>query len=352
MIWVKRIGWVLASLILVLLLFTLEFMRFGGQFTALPTATPGPCSRIALTASAEDIQIDRSRGIAYLSALDRRGLVEGNDVQGDILQLDLNDGSATPVSALAARPSDFRPHGMSLYRMGDGMQRLFVISHPAGGGHSIEIFEQVGGGPFQPVASIRHPLLLSPNAIVAVGPEQFYVANDKGATNVLQRASEFGLRRGMSKLVYFDGQDMRIVADGLKSAVGLGISPDGLRLYAAETLGKRLAVYRRNAGTGELVFDKHVPIAGSPDNVNVDAEGEVWVAVHARLLDLVRNFGDAGHASPTQIVRYVETDKRPLQTVYAQDGREISAGSVGAVSNGTLLIGSITDRTVLRCRLP
>jgi arylesterase/paraoxonase len=185
-----------------------------------------------------------------------------------------------------------------------------------------------------------------------VGPEQFYVANDKGATNALQRVSEFGLRRGMSKLVYFDGQDMRIVADGLKSAVGLGISPDGLRLYAAETLGKRLAVYRRNAGTGELVFDKHVPIAGSPDNVNVDAEGEVWVAVHARLLDLVRNFGDAGHASPTQIVRYVETDKRPLQTVYAQDGREISAGSVGAVSNGTLLIGSITDRTVLRCRLP
>ena len=95
-----------------------------------------------------------------------------------------------------------------------------------------------------------------------------------------------------------------------------------------------------------------MPIAGSPDNVNVDAEGEVWVAVHARLLDLVRNFGDASHASPTQIVRYVETDKLPLQTIYAQDGREISAGSVGAVFNGTLLIGSITDRTVLRCQLP
>jgi hypothetical protein len=156
----------------------------------------------------------------------------------------------------------------------------------------------------------------------------------------------------MSKLVYFDGQDMRVVADGLKSAVGLGISPDGLRLYAAETLGKRLAVYRRNAGTGELVFDTHVSVAGSPDNINVDTEGEVWVAVHPRLLDLVRNFGDATHASPTQIVRYVDTDKPPLRMVYAQDGREISAGSVGAVFNGTLLIGSITDRAVLRCRLP
>ncbi|NDE02858.1 MAG: hypothetical protein EBZ91_14240, partial [Gammaproteobacteria bacterium] len=217
-IWVKRIGWVLASLILVLLLFTLEFMRFGGQFNALPAVTPGPCTRISLTASAEDIQIDRGRGVAYLSALDRRGLVEGLNVQGDVLQLDLNDERATPVSALAARPADFRPHGMSLYRMGDGMQRLFVISHPAGGGHSIEIFEQVGGGSFRPVASIRHPLLLSPNAIVAVGPEQFYVANDTGATNGLQRVSEFALRRGMSKLVYFDGQDMRVVADGLKSA--------------------------------------------------------------------------------------------------------------------------------------
>jgi arylesterase/paraoxonase len=351
-IWVKRIGWVLGSLILVLLLFTLEFMHFGGQFNALPAAAPGPCSRISLTASAEDIQIDRGRGVAYLSALDRRGLVEGLNVQGDVLQLDLNDERATPVSALAARPADFRPHGMSLYRMGDGMQRLFVISHPAGGGHSIEIFEQVAGGSFRPVVSIRDPLLLSPNAIVAVGPEQFYVANDKGATNGLQRASEFGLRRGMSKLVYFDGKNMRVVADGLKSAVGLGISPDGLRLYAAETLGKRLAVYRRNAGTGELAFDTHVSMAGSPDNINVDTEGEVWVAVHARLLDLVRNFGDAAHASPTQIVRYVDAGKPPLRTVYAQDGREISAGSVGAVFNGTLLIGSITDRAVLRCRLP
>jgi arylesterase/paraoxonase len=189
-------------------------------------------------------------------------LVDGDDVRGTVLQIDLTADPLRAVPALASLPPDFRPHGMSLYRMGDGKQRLFVISHPPGNEHSVEIFEQQADGLFAHIGTVRDPLLLSPNAIVAVGPQQFYVANDKGATGILDRVREFAFRSGLSKVLYYDGATMRVAADGLKSAVGMGLSSDGLKLYVAETLGKRLSVYVRNPGSAELRLDERIDLDG------------------------------------------------------------------------------------------
>ncbi len=347
MSWKKRISIAVAAFLLIVVVFTLEFMAFGGAFRDLALRAPGACSTLPLTASAEDIQIDRNRSIAYLSSLDRRALVKGENVEGTILQLDLTaDPLATP--ALVAAPPAFRPHGMSLYRMGDGKQRLFVISHPENAPHTVEIFEQQTDGRFLHLGTVRDPLLLSPNAIVAVGPSRFYVANDKGATNVLERMREFVFRSGLSTVVYYDGGSMRVAAGGLKSAVGMGLSPDGLKIHVAETLGKQLSSYARDPVSGELRFLNHVPLEGSPDNVNVDGEGTLWIAVHAKLLDLVRHFGDPNHASPTTILRH---SAGVTQTVLVDDGRGISAGSVGATFDGRLYVGSITEPKIRVCRL-
>jgi sugar lactone lactonase YvrE len=138
-------------------------------------------------------------------------------------------------------------------------------------------------------------------------------------------------RSGFSKVVYFDGESMRVEAEGLKSAVGMGLSPDGLTAYVAETLGKRVSVYTRNPLTGELTFKQHIELDGSPDNINVDADGALWIAMHAKLVDLIRHFGDA--------------------TIYVNDGSAISAGSVGAAFGGRLYIGSITEPQLLICRM-
>lgn len=339
---------VVAAFAVVIGLFTLDFMSFGGQFRDLSFRSPGFCSTLPLTASAEDIQIDRNRSIAYLSSLDRRSLVNGESVEGTVLQIDLVADPLRAEPALSSAPAGFRPHGMSLYRMGDGKQRLFVISHPEGEEHVIEIFEQDATNRFTHVGSVRDPLLVSPNAIVAVGPQQFYVANDKGATGFFARIAESLFRGGFSKVVYFDGESMRIAADGLKNAVGMGFSPDGLTAYVAETLGKRISVYGRNPLTGDLTFRQHIDIDGSPDNINVDADGALWIAVHAKLLDLIRHFGDADHRSPTTILRY---SGGALAPIYVNDGSGISAGSVGAAFGGRLYIGSITEPKLLVCRL-
>lgn len=337
-----------AAFVLIVAVFTLEFMSFGGAFRELTLRSPGVCNTLPLTASAEDIQIDRNRSIVYLSSLDRRALVEGENIEGTILQLDLTANPLRAIPALVAAPPAFRPHGMSLYRMGDGKQRLFVISHPPNVAHTIEIFEQQPNGQFLHLGTVRDPLLLSPNAIVAVGPNQFYIANDKGATNILQRIREFVFRSGLSTVVYYDGETMRVVANGLKSAVGMGLSPDGLKIHVAETLGKRITNYARDPVSGALRFLNHVPLEGSPDNVNVDSDGTLWIAIHAKLLDLVRHFGDPGHASPTTILRHSEGIS---QAVLVNDGKDISAGSVGAVFDSRLYVGSITEPKILVCRL-
>lgn len=368
----RRVAWALAVAALLFALVVLDFLRFGGWFSELPPATDQRCRSLPLSASSEDIQIDRSRGLAFLSLLDRRGLISGTAKDGDIGILDLNDPDAAPFSALGSIPVGFRPHGMSLYPMGDGSYRLFVISHPPDGSHIIEVFEQPSsGGLFLPVASFSSPLFQSPNAIVATGPSQFYLVNDKGATNGFERLRETLFRSGLSTVVYFDStqpeaEQARIVTTGIKTGVGLGMSPDGRWLFAAETLGKQIAVFGRNAGTGDITIVGHLPTPGSPDNIHVDAKGSLWVAVHPKLLDLVRHFGDADHRSPSLIMRYTPRSKLLIDergtapdelltgawlTAHFNNGELISAGSVGAVHNDMLLIGSITESHVLQCAL-
>ncbi len=354
-----RYAWPAVIILLVIAGFFIDFMRFGGQFRELKPLPTTQCRSTELPGSAEDLQLDRSRGFAYLSVLDRRGLVEGLPVTGQLMQLDLNDGANRATNAATSLPRSFRPHGMSLYRMGDGAQRLFVISHPPDAPHAIEIFEQRSNGLFQPVDSVLDALLVSPNAIVGVGPRQFYTANDKGAGGPLTRLRELLFRQGFSTIVYFDGDRMRVVASGLKSASGMAMSPDGLTLYVAETFGRRIAIFDRNTSTGDLRLREHLVIDGAPDNLQVDSEGALWIAAHPKLLDLVRHFADPDHPAPTRIIRYRTRPDAPLvderveiRDMFLDLGQSVSAGSVGTPFGGQLLIGSITEPKVLICRLP
>jgi arylesterase/paraoxonase len=269
-------------------------------------------------------------------------------VLGTVMLIDLNAPEPRPRPALMADPPDFRPHGMSLYRAGDGTMRLFVISHsPVIGGsvrQEVQIFEQSATGAFSLVRTVRDPLIRKPNAIVAVGMDQFYLANDSGADNGWERVQEMAFRRGLSTLAYFDGTKMR-AAD---------TSPDGTRIYVSETTGKRVRIYSRNAASGDLSLEELLELGSAPDNLNVDERGRVWIAAHARSLALVRNFISEKNLAPSQILRFdpAATGAARLTQVYLNMGEAISGAAVGAVYNQSLLMGSITDRKLLRCRLP
>jgi sugar lactone lactonase YvrE len=85
-------------------------------------------------------------------------------------------------------------------------------------------------------------------------------------------------RPGRIILVTPDG-GARVVAEGLRYPNGMVITPDGAKLMAAETVGRRLTAFDI-APDGSLANARLFADLGNvlPDGICLDAEGAVWVA--------------------------------------------------------------------------
>ncbi|MCC5793108.1 MAG: SMP-30/gluconolactonase/LRE family protein [Chromatiales bacterium] len=350
---VKRV--LQAAALLLLLVTVASVFNFwqGGAFRSIERDFAGECRSIPLAGSSEDIEPDRERNFVYLSLLDRAGLVRGEAVQGDILRIDMADPTLTPQPALRSRPVHFRPHGMSLYIDGRGQRHLFVINHPADRANEpelVELFREVEPGEFEHVRSFSNPQMNSPNDMVAVGPEQFYAANDKVTGGAIAGTlQQFGI--GGSPLVYFDGDRAETVVANIALGGGIAASADGRTLYVAETAARRLRVLERTGTGGEVAERARIPLGTSPDNVDVHPDGSIWVGAHPNVMALIRHFV-RGTPAPSQVLRIDLSGDAPLiEQIYLDTGEEIPASSVGVSIDGRLLIGSITARQVLACEL-
>jgi arylesterase/paraoxonase len=340
----------LCAVLLAVLAITFETLRFGGAFTRVESRFDGACRAVELGGSAEDIQIDRERGVAYLSLLDRDKVSHGEPLLGTIMLMDLNLQEPAPRAAMAFDPADFRPHGFSLLRQAGQPLRLFAISHPTAQRHVVEIAEQDAGGGFFPKSTVSDATFTHPNALVAVGPAQFYLVNDQPVQTGWQRAWSVLLRSGNASLVYFDGTAAKVLVDDLKYPAGLAMSPDGTRLYVGEALAKALRVYRV-LSPGELQLERTVELGTAPDNLNVDADGVVWIAAHPKLLRFLGHARDASKRAPTQVLRYDPQDgNTPAAEVYVDDGSTLSAGTVAARWREEFLVGALLDKKVLVCK--
>ncbi len=115
--------------VLVTIVFTAVLAWRGTWFRDIEPSYAGSCEALELGGSAEDIQLDRERGFAYLSLLDRKALVGGGNVQGTIVRVDLNAPELRAEAALESQPEHFRPHGLSLYRDANGQRWLYALNH-------------------------------------------------------------------------------------------------------------------------------------------------------------------------------------------------------------------------------
>ena len=326
----------------------------GNFFREVEPRFAGSCEDLPLDGSAEDILIDRERGLAYLSLLDRKGLVEGrDDVQGTVAVVDLNARPLAADNALASKPDHFRPHGLSLFTDQAGQRYLFALNHPVNRGSEpemVELFVETGPGRFEHRRTWSDPAFLSPNDLVAVGPAQFYVANDKADGTLGTVLQQLGV--GASPLTYVDDARIEVVRDDIASGGGINASADGRYLFVAETAAQRLRVLERDPATGAVSEVSRIPVKSSPDNVDVDAQGDLWVGAHANTLKLIQHFA-AGKPAPSQVMRISLHDNggaNGREDVYLDDGTEFSASSVGVNYGDLLLVGSITERRVLVCQ--
>ena len=326
-------------------------------FVTINEKKPNSCQVIEIDGSAEDIEIDYQNGIAYLSILDRRGLIEEKDVQGSIGKIDLNNMPWKVESVFSGEGLDnFRPHGLSLY--GD---TLVAINHPKERGiepESIEMFliSQTG---IEHNKTLSSSLLESPNDLVLVAEDKLYIGNDSMFNSNISSFEKIQqqLGRPYSTIIFYDGIDMSIAAENLASVSGLNVTKEGY-IIASETNAKRIRVLKQ-LDDGKLEKLGSISLDGSPDNISV-LEDKINVAQVASVLSLIQHFVSLQKGeykpSPSKIESLIfDSNKakylKTREVLFLSLGDDISTASVGVQWEDNLLIGSITDDKVYVCKL-
>lgn len=362
--------------------------RFGLLATALwlaavpAYAAASDCRPVALhvagtgerVVGAEDIAIDPMTATAYVAAYDRRKVdAERRDgavaTTGGIYALpiaDLAEGNAATVADLTAtlhQRRDFRPHGIDLYRDGDGRATLFAINRAFTNSEdgpesdvAVEIFDVTADGLVHRgyAGTLRDPELCSPNDIAAAGHDSFFVTNDHGACAGFGRMIEDAAALDRAYVLHYDGAVFRRVAEGLGFANGIAIGPSGARLYVAATRDRSLEIYDLpvddTAATASPV--SRVELAAAPDNLSWGPDGALYVGAHPNLLSYAAFRGGwlGRDTAPSRALR-IDPDGATATEIYADDGEQLSGATVAAVHGDTLLLGSAYDEHLVVCRL-
>jgi arylesterase/paraoxonase len=299
---------------------------------------------------AEDITIHPRTAVAYISRPPPL-LLAGGHARGGLYAYDLSADSPQAQNLTPDAGQDFHPHGLSLYVGEDGKDALYVINH-AGGRHTIEIYDLVGGG-LSKRETLSDPLMVSPNDLVAVGRDRLYVTNDHGSPRGFSRQLEAYLRRSIANVVFYDGERFVEAASGLRYPNGVNVSRDGMTLYVASTTGGTVFAFHIDPGSGSLRNRRSIAIGSGVDNIEVDQQGDLWIGAHPKLLTFVRHAGDASRLSPSQVIRVGDPDAGAprVDEILLSLGGDLSGSSVASVQGDRLLVGSVMDDGILDCRM-
>lgn len=346
----KKILKIFSIILLVIGLFALNAVWQSGSFKTIVNTFAGTSQTIDNIVGVEDITIDQTTGIAFLSSDDRWAkLLKNQPTKGAIYTLNLNDSLPHPLSMTAHFTlEDFHPHGISLFQTPEGKKMLFVVNHRQSD-NTIEIFEYKNDSLIHQ-KTISDALLVSPNDVVGVGENAFYCTNDHNEKASKWRSIKDLMTIGTGNVCYFDGQKMhKTTIEGIKYANGINKSADGKKLYVASTSGKKILFYDRDIATGKLTKSTEWDANTGVDNIELDTEGNLWIGCHPQMLKFLSHAKDETKLSPSEIIRIkmLNNGQMEQKIIYLNDGFEISASSVGAVYKDKLLIGPVFQNHIV-----
>jgi len=339
--WIK----IVLAIFVFVALFVLKTLFDAGSFKSINPHFDGQITEIGGFLNAEDIAIDQNTGIALISSGEFDDIP--NAKRGDIWMIDLKTDSYKPINLTAnLDQADFRPHGISLYQSPEGKKKLFVVNHRKSG-NFIEIFEFTDSTLVYQ-KSISDPLIVSPNDVVGIGENSFYVTNDHNIPMSTKRMLSDYLQIGIGNVVYYDGQKATLQDEGLKYANGINVSKDGKLVFVGLSTGRSVVVYDKDA-TGKLSKIDELDLDTGVDNIDIDPDGNLWLGCHPQLLKFTAHAKNHEKLSPSQVLKVKYNGKGSFESteVYLNNGKSLSASSVGAVWKNKLLIGGVFDDKIL-----
>lgn len=320
-------------------------LLWTGQLAGVRAHFDGQCAVIPGIIGAEDLVIDHENKLIFISSHDRR---DPNAV-GGIWVMPVNQPSmARQLQVPALAGAGFAPHGLDLWVGEDGTRSLFVIDHGSAPNHLVHKFT-INGGELELARTFESSTFYSPNDLTIVGDDQFYITNDsRSKTGSVLAVVEALLRKQSGNVVWVDGDQAKIVATGFSYANGIAASIDGKQLYVSATIDQDLRIFDRNIVTGALTQSDQIHFGSALDNIDIAADGSLWIASHPRLLDFSAHANDPAKRSPSQVF-HVDVDNKTVKQVYLSAGEMFSASSIAAVIDNKIFIGSVFDDGVLFC---
>jgi len=275
-----------------------------------------------------------------------------NAENGAIIAIKLNDANYKPVKlTLENFPAgtEFHPHGLYLFKTTTTKNALlYVISHRSDG-DVIDIFEVAAPTQLKYVTSISSNTFLNINDLYVHPNGDIYITSftTYDPDTVMDLIEKY-FRMPWNKVILctktLNTYSCKVVLTGM-------IMPNGImgfkdELYVAQTLALNMQVYKIEGKT--LTFNKTIPTHSGCDNINVDLDGNLYLACHQKLLTFARHSKDHKVHAPSQIL-YLKRGANEFEEIFYSDGDDISGSSGAIVYNNKLYIGSVHDEGLLVC---
>lgn len=333
-------------LILIVIVFVIKTVYDAGEFKTINPYSNYLCKPVASVPGPEDIVIDYNSGIAFISSDDRRAFARGQNINGAIYSY--NTKTKVIHKMKSDFPFEFHPHGIDLIEIQNDKVLLYVVNHRTDG-HFIEKF-RIKGNNLEYIKSIEDQnLMFSPNDLIMMGEDIFYVTNDHGNKSSFGKTMEDYLQLANSYVLFYDGKKFEIKARNIKYANGITLSPDRSKLFVASPVGKCIKAYTIEKDYN-LTFLYDIQCNTGVDNITFDRQGVLWAGCHPKLLTFVKHSKNEQVLAPSEIIKITFTnDGYKKETVLMDDGKLIQSSTVAVRYNSSLLIGSVFDNHILDC---
>ena len=346
----------IGAIVLLVGFFSVKTFVDAGQFKTIEPHFNGSCEQIHGLEGPEDI-VTTSDGKVFISSDPRRKILseslsmyshEKKDSlsnQGAIFYYDINNRKLKNLTSDLG--FEFHPHGISIFETLTSTY-LSAVNHTSKG-HSIVLFE-FKNNMLIFKKSIKDPMLISPNDIVLISEDEFYVTNDHGSKKMRGKLIEDYLQLSRSNVLHYDGQKFKIVVSNLQYANGVNINKSKDKLYVSESIGKKITIYDINTSTNDVSLFKTIDIDSGLDNIEVDLDGNLWIGSHPRMFDFIKHAKNEKNLSPSQVIM-VSGQNYEVKEIFLNDGTSLSGSSVASYYNNNLLIGAVFEDNFLHCVL-
>ncbi len=339
-----------SKILILFIIFVAVFGHFlklvidAGLFSSLEKVSLKNCVLETGLQGAEDIE--KMGPYLFISSNWHQPLFKDPNQSGALFYKNLESEKQETVKLEVDLPRSFKPHGIEVFRIDDKTIRLFVVNH-SNQGDFIEIFDFVDEK-LNLIKSLSHPDLFNANDIGALDGDRFFVSIDHGYQSHLGKLFEDLSRFGRGYLMAYDGKKFKKLNGHYAFPNGIEIVGD--QILVALMLERSILSATIEVNSMSLIGIEKNFIGFGPDNINWDSDrGKLYAGTHPKVLNLLLHSKDAKKNSPSQVLEINIHNNYESKVFYSNEGKPLSAISVGLFYGDHFYMGSIYNDGIIKC---